>query len=153
MSSKLRRAVSLVAVLAAACSGSGDTPATAPTIEQTTFASSLGIDLTTFTRTATGLYYKDLNVGTGTQVATGQNVTTNYVGWLTNGTQFDAGSIQFIFGAGQVVAGWDQGLGGMKVGGARMLIVPPSLGYGASGRGNVPGNSIMVFRVSILSIP
>jgi len=151
---RLRRTATLLSlILAASCGGGGDTPVTAPAIESTTFASALGIDLSTFTKTSTGLYYKDLNVGTGTQVATGQNVTTNYIGWLTDGTQFDAGSIQFAFGTGAVIAGWDQGLGGMKVGGARMLIVPPALGYGSKGSGKVPGNAIMVFRVSVITIP
>ncbi|MBI3567770.1 MAG: FKBP-type peptidyl-prolyl cis-trans isomerase [Gemmatimonadetes bacterium] len=154
MSSTFRRTAALLSlVVAAGCSTSADTPATAPDISTVTFASSLGIDLTQFTKTATGLYYRDVTVGTGAQVSSGQNITTNYVGWLTNGTQFDAGTLPFTFGVGQVIAGWDQGLGGMKVGGTRMLIIPPALGYGAQGSGKIPGNAILVFRVSLLSIP
>ncbi len=152
----LRRSLSILPLFALlSCSGSGDSPTgPAPTIESTTFASSLAIDLTQFTKTATGLYYKDVTVGTGAQVASGQSVTTNYIGWLANGTQFDIGTLQFTFGVGAVIAGWDQGLGGMRAGGTRMLIIPPALGYGTAGSGSkIPGNSILVFRVSLLSIP
>lgn len=155
MPSSFRRTVALLPmILVAACSSGGDSPTTAPTIEATTFASSLGIDLTQYTKTATGLYYRDQTVGTGTQVGSGQKITTSYVGWLANGTQFDAGNISFNFGTGAVIAGWDQGMGGMKVGGTRWLIIPPALGYGAQGSPpQIPGNSILVFRVSLNSIP
>ena len=155
MPSSFRRAIPLLSMLVvAACSSSGDSPTTPPTIEATTFAASLGIDLTQYTRTATGLYYRDQTVGTGAQVAGGQKITTTYVGWLANGTQFDAGSISFSFGTGAVIPGWDQGMGGMRVGGTRWLIIPPALGYGTSGSPpQIPGNAILVFKVSLNSIP
>jgi FKBP-type peptidyl-prolyl cis-trans isomerase len=155
MSMPFRRAVVFAALVAAACGTSGDTApnSAAPDIASATFASSLGIDLTQFTKTATGLYYKDVTVGTGAQVASGQSITTNYIGWLANGTQFDSGTIPFVYGVGQVIQGWDQGLGGMQVGAKRQLIIPPSLGYGASGSGPIPGNAILVFNVEIISVP
>ena len=155
MSPSFRRTAALLPlIVAAACSSGGDSPTTAPTIEATTFASALGVDLPQYTKTATGLYYRDQTVGTGAQVASGQKISTSYVGWLANGSQFDAGSISFTFGAGAVIPGWDQGMGGMKVGGTRWLIIPPALGYGAQGSPpQIPGNSILVFKVSLNSIP
>ncbi len=87
----------------------------------------------------------------------------NYTGWLydasktdNKGTQFDTsigrGVFSFLLGAGQVIAGWDQGVPGMKVGGSRRLIIPPSLGYGASGAGPIPGNATLVFDVSLVAV-
>src|SRR5262245_34262114 len=83
-----------------------------------TFASALGVDLATMTRSSTGLYYKDLTVGTGAQANVGARLTVDYTGWLHNGTQFDssAGKAPYpitSLGSGQVIAGWDEGLMGM----------------------------------------
>ena len=122
-----------------------------------TFAPSLEVDLSTMTKTPSGLYYRDLVGGDGKVVAPGQFVAAKYTGWLTNGTQFDAtgpnGSpYVFKIGGGQVIKGWDEGLLGMKVGGIRQLVVPPELGYGAAGSsGVIPPNAILVFRVEVVS--
>lgn len=105
----------------------------------------------------------DLTVGTGTTAVAGRLVSVNYTGWLydasktdNKGTQFDTsigrGVFQFTLGAGQVIAGWDQGVPGMKIGGSRRLIIPPSLGYGASGSGPIPGNATLVFDVSLVAV-
>ena len=76
-----------------------------------------------------------------------------YVGTLTNGTQFDAGTgFTFRLGAGSVIKGWDQGIPGMKVGGKRRLTIPPSLAYGSAGQGSIPGNSTLKFDITLLSI-
>ncbi len=145
---------SLLAFSVAACTTSGDkAPTTAPDIASATFASSLGVNLAASIKTPTGLYYRDIATGTGAAVATGKQVTVKYTGWLANGTQFDSGTIPFVYGVGQVIQGWDQGLGGMLVGGKRQLVIPPSLGYGASGSGPIPGNAILVFNVEIISVP
>lgn len=146
---------SLAAVLALAlvgCEGSNSTLS----IEETTFAPSLGVDLSNSTKTATGLYYRDVVVGTGAVVANGQLLAMHYTGFLTNGSVFDANTagdvpLTFTLGAGAVIAGWDQGIVGMKVGGKRQLIIPPDLGYGASGSGPIPGNAILVFSVDVVS--
>ena len=122
-------------------------------IAATTFAPGLAVNLAASTRTATGLYYRDISTGAGASVTTGKQVTVRYTGWLANGTQFDSGTIPFVYGVGQVIQGWDQGLGGMQVGAKRQLIIPPSLGYGASGSGPIPGNAITVFNVEIISVP
>ncbi|MDB4916506.1 MAG: peptidylprolyl isomerase [Gemmatimonadetes bacterium] len=136
-----------------ACQDSTNNDTPVP-IESTSFASTLGVNLTGSTKTSDGLYYRDITPGTGAVVATGQTINTFYTGWLANGTQFDtrqppASPITFKLGAGAVIEGWDKGLVGMKVGGTRQLIIPPSLGYGASGSGPIPANAVLVFNVTI----
>lgn len=113
----------------------------------------------TMTTESTELKITDTVVGTGDVAAAGDTVTVNYVGSLTNGTVFDAsanhGSTGFPFtlGAGQVIAGWDQGIVGMKVGGKRHLVIPASLAYGDQAVGNIiPANSTLVFDVELLKV-
>jgi FKBP-type peptidyl-prolyl cis-trans isomerase FkpA len=103
------------------------------------------------------LVIEDLVVGTGATAAAGDLVTVNYVGTLTNGTKFDSSydrgqPYSFQVGAGQVIAGWDQGVPGMKVGGKRRLTIPPSLGYGGQANGPIPANSTLVFEIELVSI-
>jgi peptidylprolyl isomerase len=105
----------------------------------------------------TALVKKDLIVGTGAEAKAGQNVTVNYVGVLyKGGKEFDASwkrnePFSFVLGKGAVIAGWDQGIAGMKVGGRRMLIIPSSLAYGSRGAGaSIPPNSALVFVVDLL---
>jgi FKBP-type peptidyl-prolyl cis-trans isomerase len=110
------------------------------------------------TPSVTELQSTDETVGAGATAEPGDTVTVNYVGSFTNGTVFDAsanhGSTGFTFtlGGGQVIAGWDQGIVGMKVGGKRKLVVPASLGYGSQDYGPIPGNSTLVFEVELLSV-
>jgi FKBP-type peptidyl-prolyl cis-trans isomerase len=144
------------AVLAVAGCGLDATEATAPSIENTTFAPSLGVDLTKMTKRESGLYYRDLVVGPGAAVARGQLLKVHYTGWLASGFQFDSNGpndapFQFVLGAGQVIGGWDDGLVGMNVGGTRQLVIPPSLGYGSSAVGPIPRNSILIFTVDVVS--
>jgi FKBP-type peptidyl-prolyl cis-trans isomerase FkpA len=105
----------------------------------------------------------DLTVGSGTEAVRGKTVTVNYTGWLydankaeNKGAQFDTsigrGPFSFVLGTGQVIAGWDQGVTGMKVGGKRRLVIPPSLGYGSQAVGSIPANSTLVFDVELLSV-
>ena len=127
-------AVSMIIV--AACGGGGDSPS--PSSDGT-------------------LVSQDLVVGTGATAATGDTVTVNYVGTLTNGTKFDSSydrgqPFTFRLGAGQVIAGWDQGVVGMRVGGKRRLTIPPSLGYGGQANGPIPANSTLIFEIELLSI-
>ncbi len=102
------------------------------------------------------LIAQDEQVGTGPIATAGSTVTVNYVGKLQNGTVFDstAGKTPFTFvlGIGKVIPGWDQGVQGMKVGGRRLLIIPPQLGYGAQAVGPIPANSTLVFEVTLLNV-
>lgn len=114
------------------------------------------------TTTPTGLQYEDTVTGEGELATKGQSVTVHYTGWLyTNGVQgakFDSSKDRgdpFVFslGAGMVIRGWDEGVAGMKVGGARTLIIPADLGYGARGAGGViPPNATLKFDVELLSV-
>lgn len=104
------------------------------------------------------LKIEDITVGTGDEAVAGKTVTVNYVGTLVNGTKFDSSydrnqPFSFHLGAGEVIKGWDQGVVGMKVGGKRKLTIPPDLGYGASGAGNViPPNATLIFEVELLKV-
>ncbi len=106
-----------------------------------------------------GLKIQDLKVGIGQETKAGDTITVNYVGALENGTVFDAsakhgGPATFQIGVGQLIKGWDLGIPGMKIGGKRKLIVPPSLGYGSQNIGNglIPPNSTLVFEVELLAV-
>jgi FKBP-type peptidyl-prolyl cis-trans isomerase len=108
--------------------------------------------------TESGLQYVDLVEGTGRQAEFGDTATVHYQGWLANGTKFDSSldrkePFKFRVGAGHVIKGWDEGVGTMKIGGKRKLIVPPDLGYGSRGAGNViPPNATLTFEVELLGL-
>jgi FKBP-type peptidyl-prolyl cis-trans isomerase FkpA len=112
--------------------------------------------------TPSGLQFEDTVVGTGAQASAGHSVTVHYTGWLfnngTQGAKFDSSKDRndpFVFslGAGMVIRGWDEGVAGMKVGGARTLIIPAALGYGARGAGGViPPNATLKFDVELLGL-
>ena len=110
------------------------------------------------TTTPSGLIIEELVLGEGAAAAAGQSVTVHYTGWLSSGKKFDSSkdrSDPFVFplGAGHVIRGWDEGVQGMKVGGARKLTIPPELGYGGRGAGGViPPNATLVFEVELLRV-
>ncbi len=114
------------------------------------------------TTTASGLQYEDTTQGTGAVATKGQSVTVHYTGWLfengVQGAKFDSSKDRndpFVFslGAGMVIRGWDEGVAGMLVGGARTLIIPPELGYGERGAGGViPPNATLKFDVELLGL-
>ena len=109
-----------------------------------------------------GLKYTDTKTGEGAIAAAGNKVSVHYTGWLykndAKGAKFDSSvdrgqPFQFTLGAHQVIAGWDEGVAGMKVGGKRTLIIPPELGYGARGAGGViPPNATLMFDVELLRV-
>jgi FKBP-type peptidyl-prolyl cis-trans isomerase FkpA len=112
---------------------------------------------------AMGLQKIDTVVGKGKVATAGQTVTVNYTGWLytpkapkQHGAQFDSSigrePFSFPLGGGQVIAGWDQGVAGMKVGGKRTLIIPAALGYGERGAGPIPPGSNLIFDVELLDV-
>ena len=105
----------------------------------------------------------DLIVGTGAEATNGKTLTVNYTLWLYSETAADHKRTQvqttvggspftFVLGAGRVIAGWDQGVPGMKVGGRRELVIPPSLGYGSSAQPGIPANSTLVFDIDLLGV-
>ena len=112
--------------------------------------------------TATGLQFVDTVVGTGAEAKAGAYVSVHYTGWLYNdgqkGAKFDSSKdrgdpFAFDLGAGSVIKGWDEGVLGMKVGGARTLVIPAELGYGARGAGGViPPNATLMFDVELLAV-
>ncbi|MBN8959710.1 MAG: FKBP-type peptidyl-prolyl cis-trans isomerase [Rhizobiales bacterium] len=112
--------------------------------------------------TASGLQIVDTQVGTGATPARGQTCVMHYTGWLyvdgKKGKKFDSSvdrnePFEFPIGKGRVIAGWDEGVATMKVGGKRTLIIPPELGYGARGAGGViPPNATLIFDVELLAV-
>ena len=107
--------------------------------------------------TESGLIIVDKIVGDGDEALAGKTVTVNYTGTLVNGDQFDSsiGRAPFSFplGSGRVIKGWDEGVAGMKVGGKRILTIPPELGYGSRGAGTViPANATLIFEVDLLKV-
>ena len=115
------------------------------------------IDEGDFTETESGLRYYDIVVGDGTTAETGNTVTVNYTGWLTDNVKFDSSidsgvPFPFTLGTGAVIAGWEEGVAGMKVGGIRQLIIPAALGYGDTGSGIIPPGATLVFEVELMDV-
>ncbi|MBC7729475.1 MAG: FKBP-type peptidyl-prolyl cis-trans isomerase [Microbacteriaceae bacterium] len=112
--------------------------------------------------TPSGLQYDDTKIGTGDEAVKGKSVSVHYTGWLFNdgvqGAKFDSSkdrndAFGFVLGGGMVIKGWDEGVAGMKVGGARTLVIPAELGYGARGAGGViPPNATLKFDVELLGV-
>ena len=143
-SSRVRQLLVVSAALAAI--GCGGSSPTAPTF----------LPFAEFSQT-------DLRVGDGAEATAGRSLTVHYTGWLYDptqaeqkGQQFDTSvgrdPFTFTLGAGRVIQGWDQGVVGMKVGGQRRLIIPPSLAYGSTGSGPIPPNATLVFDIEQLEV-
>ncbi len=152
MSRVMRTALTTLLVAACGTEPSMEIPGN---IETATFAAALEVDLGASSSNQAGLYWRDITVGTGPVVTAGQAVDVYYTGWLKDGTRFDGTTVgdpfTFQVGVGGVIAGWDQGVVGMHVGGKRQLIIPPALGYGTRGAGGViPPDAILVFTVEVL---
>ena len=120
------------------------------------YVKSRGIDITTGHEEPSGLWYVDSVPGKGPSPKPTDKVRVHYAGWLTDGTKFDSS-----FDRGQpaefrlngVIAGWTEGVGSMKVGGKRWLVIPPNLAYGEDGAPpDIAGNSVLVFQVELLAI-
>jgi FKBP-type peptidyl-prolyl cis-trans isomerase FkpA len=141
----------LLATLLAACGSSTDRV-------NDGFASELEIDPAALTSTPSGLRYQDQSTGEGVEATAGTTAVVHYTGWLTDGKKFDSSRdrgepFAFRIGAAQVIAGWDEGVAGMKVGGRRKLVVPANLGYGSQGAPPViPPDATLVFDVELLDV-
>ena len=118
-------------------------------------SSSVSTEITT----PSGLRYTDVVVGTGAEPRSGQTAVVHYTGWLTDGKKFDSSKdrgqpFSFPLGQGRVIKGWDEGVATMRVGGKRVLTIPPDLGYGARGTpgGPIPPNATLKFEVELLDV-
>jgi len=122
------------------------------------FSPELGVDTSKMTKMSSGLLYQDVAVGQGEEATPGRTAVVHYTGWLPDGKKFDSSRdrgepFSFPLGAGQVIAGWDQGVAGMRVGGRRKLVIPPDLGYGSQGAPPViPPGATLVFDVELLEV-
>lgn len=171
----MRRHVPTVSIFAgallllAACGG-GETDATASAGDEEAAAPSsaaapadsacealTSVPADSMTATGSGLRYLQLAEGQGRTASAGDTVAVHYTGCLTDGTKFDSSRdrgrpIRFVVGTGEVIQGWDEGLQGMRVGGKRILRIPPELAYGSRGGGPIPPNATLLFRVELMEV-
>ncbi len=158
MATGLKRAATMAILLAAGACSSFEV--TVPevefeVIEDVAFDASLGIDLALMDRLPSGVYIQDIVVGEGVELeagSVGTEVDVAYQGWLKNGALFDQGEFGFSMGLGEVIPGFELGIVGMKVGGTRLVIIPPELAYGGNLVGSIPPGSILVFEVELVAI-
>ena len=145
------RTLGVIAALALALVACGD--AVGPNPSDVKFASSLGIDLEQMTETASGLFIRDDSVGVGGAAEAGDGVTVIFTGWLADGTEFDSGEFSILsLGAPGLIAGFTEGITGMRAGGIRTIVLPAALGYGAQGQEAIPENAVIVFEITVVSI-
>lgn len=123
------------------------------------YASSLGVDLSAMELQPSGLYIRDLQVGEGEPTVAGDVMVVHYSGWVNDGTLFDSSRnpgrdpFSVAVGAGSVIAGWEEGLPGMRVGGVRQLVIPPQLAYGVQSPSPlIPAGSVLIFEVELLEV-
>ena len=151
----LNRLLVLIAAGTLACGGSPDKEGVQTTAG---FSASLEVDTTALTKTPSGLRYQDVTEGQGTEATADRTVSVHYTGWLPNGEKFDSSRdrnepFSFTLGAGQVIAWWDEGVAGMKVGGRRKLVIPADLGYGTAGAPPaIPPGATLVFDIELLDV-
>lgn len=149
-------AIALFTALALGCGSGASNPVTIQSPETIVYDGSLGIDLSTMTRSADGLYARDLIVGTGTQAVNGKTLGIHYTAYLNNGIVFDANdpgtTFSFVLGSKQVIAGLEEGIPGMLVGGRRVFVIPPALAYGNTAVGDLPAGSVVIFAVDLITV-
>lgn len=147
----MNRTLVCVALTGALSCGSGVTGLP----EDVEYAPELGVDLTQMTRLSGGVYIQDLTVGTGDEVEVGDFMEVGYTGWLVDGTVFDSrASICFALIRGALIEGWIVGIPGMREGGKRKIVIPPSFGYGGRGAPpDIPGDATLVFDIELIDIP
>ena len=156
------RSVAAVAALALVAACSLDTGPNVPDPidpANDTYASSLGIDISTFTRQPNGVYVKDTQVGVGDAAAVNDSVQVDYTGYLPNGTQFDTSKqtgrtpLEFVIGKSVYIPAFETGVVGMQPGGIRQIIIPTGLAYGANGnsRAGIPPNTNLIFKIEYIT--
>lgn len=126
---------------------------------QISYASSLGVDLSSMQLQPSGLYIKDLQDGTGDPTVAGDVMVVHYSGWVHDGTLFDSSRnpgrdpFTVVAGSGGVIAGWQEGLVGMRIGGVRQLVIPPQLAYGMQSPSPlIPAGSVLIFEIELLEV-
>lgn len=158
------RALIVVLTLGLASCGDPTGPGECSVIEECVFDPDLAVDLAQMTKTASGLYWQDLQAGTGSTVAAGSLVLFHSIGWLPDGTvigdthQIDptcncAPALADTVGVGHLIPGWEEGFLGMQLGTIRLMVIPPELAYGAAGYQDiVPPNAVIVSQIEVLSV-
>ena len=142
--------VALGAVVTVACNGT-----TFQVIEGIEYDPSLGIDLDSMERLPSGVYIRDDSIGTGNTIFSNSDVRMGYVGYINDGSSFgESGSDGFAFGMGtnSVIPGFEIGILGMNEGGRRLIIIPPSLGYGDENQTGIPAGSVLIFDVTAIEV-
>ncbi|MFI5246027.1 MAG: FKBP-type peptidyl-prolyl cis-trans isomerase [Gemmatimonadales bacterium] len=148
--------IALLVTTAACASAGGGAASESRPMAMIPFASTLDVDLARMTKTPGGVYYRDVEVGTGSVIRGREDVMVHYTGWLTNGVKFDSNTtddqpLTVPLGRGRAIKGWDEGLAGMRVGGRRQLVIPPELGYGSNRTGAIPPDAVLVFDIRVVS--
>ena len=149
-----RRRLGAAAAVTLAIAACGDSPL-GPLPSDVEFDASLGIDLASMTETESGLFVLDVVVGAGEIVVAGDSATVAYELWLADATEIDSGVFPFLVGTvgpGGVIAGFDEGVTGMRVGGERTIVIPASLGYGSLGTPGIPGDAVLVYELNLTAL-
>jgi len=147
--------VGVAAVLALALAACGD--AVGPEVTDVEFAASLGIDLALMTERTSGLFVREDLIGEGEPAAAGDQVTVAYTGWLADGEIFDSSASFLItalpvLGGPGLIAGFTECVTGMRVDGIRTCVLRASLAYGSQGQGSIPGDAVLIFEITVISI-
>lgn len=146
----------LLALLPQGCAAGPDVALPPADPAQLFFAPALDIDLDEFERTESGLYIQEIEIGEGPVARRDSRVWIRYVGWLADGTVFDASvdgpPYHLRLGGNEVIRGWNEGIVGMRRGGERRLVVRPGLAYGSRGRGRIPPGSTLVFHLELVDV-
>lgn len=150
--------IALLLLVLTGCGGGAAASSASPVLDPSLlfYAPELEIDLDDFEVTSSGLYIQDVEVGEGPMVRRTNRVWVHYVGWLADGSVFDASlggdPYHFRMGGNEVIRAWNEGIVGMRRGGVRRLVVRPSLAYGSRGSGDVPPGATLVFRLELVDL-
>jgi len=150
-----RLTIAAVSVVASACSAEDLTVPPEVPLETQVWASGLNVTLSQFTKLSSGVYYRDTTVGTGATLTGTPTVSVYYAGYLPSGSKFDerpSSGQPICFPLTGLIEGWRVGMQGMKIGGTRRLLIPPSLGYGPVANGPIPANANLLFDITLQGV-
>ena len=140
----------MLVALGLAIAACGDSATGPQNPEDVTFAASLGIDLAAMTRLSSGVFIQTTAEGTGASMTASDRFTATYQGWTSDGNRFDSGTLNNS-SIGQLISGFSA-MDGMRLGETRLLVIPSELGYGSAGVGDIPGDAVLVFEVTLVAI-